>query len=92
MVSGHVQGRIECDSLEIVSTGRVYGEIASSRFVIEPGGQFVGESLTRDKQPVAALSYKKNEDGGTAGKEAPAGPSVVRELGAEDAPASQQSK
>lgn len=61
MVSGHVQGRIECDSLEIVNTGRVYGEVASERFVIEPGGQFVGESLTRDKQAVAALSYKQRE-------------------------------
>ncbi|MBA1146551.1 polymer-forming cytoskeletal protein [Ectothiorhodospiraceae bacterium WFHF3C12] len=62
MVSGHVQGRVECESLEIVSTGRVYGEIASERFVIEPGGQFIGESLTRDKQAVAALSYKQQGD------------------------------
>lgn len=79
MVSGHVQGRVECESLEIVSTGRVYGEIACERFVIEPGGQFIGESLTRDKQAVAALSYKqqegsaKSEEQETAGK----GPSLV---------------
>lgn len=85
MVSGHVQGRVECDSLEIVSTGRVYGEVACERFVIEPGGQFVGESLTRDKQAVAALSYKQPEqaDAGPDSKtdddeSTGAGPSLVK--------------
>lgn len=81
MVSGHVQGRVECDSLEIVSTGRVYGEVASERFVIEPGGQFIGESLTRDKQPVAALSYG-NQDQDEAGTKREqtggSGPSLVK--------------
>lgn len=92
MVSGHVQGRVECESLEIVSTGRVYGEIASERFVIEPGGQFVGESLTRDKQAVAALSYKQQEETAnaeTADEQTASGkgPSLVASEDEEQAPA-----
>lgn len=57
VVSGFVRGRIECDSLEIVDNGRVLGEVASRRFVIEPGGQFVGESRSTDEESVAQLSH-----------------------------------
>ena len=44
LVSGQVQGHVRCQSLEIVATGHVYGEVAAERFAIEPGGEFVGES------------------------------------------------
>lgn len=57
VVSGFVRGRVECDSLEIVDNGRVLGEVASRRFVIEPGGQFVGESRSTDEESVAQLSH-----------------------------------
>lgn len=91
MVSGHMQGRVECDSLEIVSTGRVYGEIASSRFVIEPGGQFVGESLSRENVPATAAD-RPPEAAEAAAKEAPAAPSLVTELGTEGQPAAQRGR
>lgn len=43
LVSGHVQGQVRCQSLEIVHTGQVCGDVSAEHFVIEPGGQFVGE-------------------------------------------------
>ena len=57
VVSGYARGRIECDSLEIVNKGRVLGEVSSRSFVIEPGGQFVGESRSTDEESVAQLSH-----------------------------------
>ncbi len=57
VVSGYAHGRIECDSLEIVNKGRVLGEVSSRSFVIEPGGQFVGESRSTDAESVAQLSH-----------------------------------
>ncbi|SEP14422.1 bactofilin family protein [Aquisalimonas asiatica] len=59
VVSGFARGRIECDSLEIVEQGKVLGEVSSRAFVIEPGGQFLGESRSTDEEAVAALSHWK---------------------------------
>lgn len=53
LVSGEVRGRIECETLEIVESGKVFGEVASQGFIIEPGGQFVGESMSRDEPRTA---------------------------------------
>lgn len=58
VVSGYVHGKIDCDRLEIVAQGKVYGEVTSQEFVIEPGGQFVGESHVRGNQPVPALDHR----------------------------------
>lgn len=66
VVSGFARGRIECDSLEIVDKGRVLGEVASRAFIIEPGGQFVGESRSTDEEAVAALSHWKHSDASPA--------------------------
>lgn len=63
VVSGFARGRIECDSLEIVEQGRVLGEVSSRAFVIEPGGQFLGESRSTDQESVAALSHWKQAAG-----------------------------
>ena len=63
VVSGFARGRVECDSLEIVAQGKVLGEVASRAFVIEPGGQFVGESRSTDEEAVAALSHWKQSLG-----------------------------
>ncbi len=57
VVSGFARGRIECDSLEIVDKGRVVGEVSSRSLVIEPGGQFVGESRGTDEEAVAQLGH-----------------------------------
>lgn len=64
VVSGFARGRIECDSLEIVEQGRVLGEVSSRAFVIEPGGQFLGESRSTDEEAVAALSHWKQSSSG----------------------------
>ncbi|WP_200192469.1 polymer-forming cytoskeletal protein [Halorhodospira abdelmalekii] len=69
IVSGFVEGVIDCTCLEIVAEGRVFGELHSDDFVIEPGGQFLGESHPRREVPLASLS---NERSGEARLAAPA--------------------
>lgn len=44
VVSGYIEGRIDAERLEIVSTGKVRGEIRVAELVIEPGGHFNGSS------------------------------------------------
>jgi len=56
VVSGHVQGHVRCQSLEIVHTGQVCGDVSAENFVIEPGGQFVGERNVTGTLPAAALA------------------------------------
>ncbi|MCH8505369.1 MAG: polymer-forming cytoskeletal protein, partial [Ectothiorhodospiraceae bacterium] len=61
VVSGFTRGRVECESLEIVEKGRVFGEVSSRAFIIEPGGQFVGESRSSDEEAVKALGHYRRE-------------------------------
>lgn len=58
VVSGYLHGKVDCVRLEIVASGKVFGEVHSQEFVIEPGGQFVGESRVRDAAPVPALRHQ----------------------------------
>ncbi|MFP4147676.1 MAG: polymer-forming cytoskeletal protein [Halorhodospira sp.] len=58
LVSGYVEGVIDCASLEIVAEGRVFGELHSDDFIIEAGGQFLGESHPRREVPLAALQHE----------------------------------
>lgn len=51
VVSGYMNGKIDCDRLEIVSNGKVFGEVTSRELIIEPGGQFIGESHVRGEEP-----------------------------------------
>lgn len=60
LVSGSVRGRVECEHLEIVATGKVLGEVSSKAFVIEPGGQFVGESRSSGEEAVKALNHLRD--------------------------------
>ena len=59
LVSGYVEGVIDCASLEIVAQGRVFGELHSDDFIIEAGGQFLGESHPRRDEPLAALQHER---------------------------------
>jgi cytoskeletal protein CcmA (bactofilin family) len=52
VVSGQFGGSIVCDRLEIVSDGRVIGEVESAQLVIEAGGQFSGASKLKDEEPL----------------------------------------
>lgn len=80
VVSGLARGRIECESLEIVEKGKVLGEVASRTFVIEPGGQFVGESRSSDEEAVKALGHQSESepDGRAATAEGENDADVVR--------------
>lgn len=51
VVSGEFGGSIICDRLEIVSEGRVMGEVETAQLVIEAGGQFSGASRIKDEEP-----------------------------------------
>jgi cytoskeletal protein CcmA (bactofilin family) len=51
VVSGQFGGSITCDRLEIVSEGRVTGEVEAAQLVIEAGGQFSGASRIKDEEP-----------------------------------------
>ncbi|RFA31023.1 hypothetical protein CAI21_03360 [Alkalilimnicola ehrlichii] len=57
LVSGYARGKFECDCLEIIETGRVFGDVVSEDFVIESGGRFVGGSRSRGDEPVPQLSH-----------------------------------
>ena len=49
MVSGLFEGNVDCTSIEILAGGSVRGKVISKEFVIEPEGNFEGESrLKRD--------------------------------------------
>ncbi|ABM62760.1 bactofilin family protein [Halorhodospira halophila] len=61
LVSGYVEGVIDCASLEIVAEGRVFGELHSDDFIIEAGGQFLGESHPRREVPLAALQHEGSQ-------------------------------
>ena len=51
VVSGQFGGSITCERLEIVSEGRVIGEVETAQLVIEAGGQFSGASRIKDEEP-----------------------------------------
>ena len=62
LVSGFVEGVIDCASLEIVAEGRVFGELHSDDFVIEPGGHFLGRSHPRRDAPLVGLGHERESE------------------------------
>lgn len=62
LVSGFVEGVIDCACLEIVAEGRVFGELHSDDFVIEPGGQFLGESHPRRDNPLVEFNHQRTDE------------------------------
>jgi len=61
IISGTVEGNILCNSLEIMHTGNVKGEISTGEFVIEPGGVFVGSSKRIGTIEPTALLHAEGE-------------------------------
>lgn len=43
-LSGELDGKIACERIEILSTGRLMGELISGELTIETGGKFIGQS------------------------------------------------
>ena len=48
LVSGFAQGDIDCECLEVIGSGKVFGDVTCVDLVIEPGGRFVGTSHIKD--------------------------------------------
>lgn len=44
VVSGSLEGKLACQSIEILKTGKVMGEVVTGEMMIESGGKFIGES------------------------------------------------
>jgi len=68
IVSGHVEGTIEAERLEIVSGGSVEGKILTVDLVIEPGGRFNGSSellntAGRESTPAPASRARTTPEG-----------------------------
>ena len=62
VVSGQFGGSITCERLEIVSQGRVIGEVETAELVIEAGGQFSGASRIKDEEPRQIPFHPDNEE------------------------------
>ncbi|MDA3934129.1 MAG: polymer-forming cytoskeletal protein [Gammaproteobacteria bacterium] len=56
IVSGHMEGNIDCQRLEIVASGHVHGELITDDLVIESGGRFIGQSSIRSDNTVQLIS------------------------------------
>lgn len=44
VVSGTLEGKVACESIDILSTGKLLGEVICGEMMIESGGKFIGES------------------------------------------------
>lgn len=44
VVSGTLEGKVACESIDILSTGKMLGEVVCGEMMIESGGKFIGES------------------------------------------------
>lgn len=54
-VAGRIEGSLECGTLHILDTGKVYGQTATDTFVIDAGGFFEGQSGRRKTDNVTQL-------------------------------------
>lgn len=69
VLSGVLDGKVACERLEILQTGKLIGEIISGEFTVETGGKFIGQSheMTEGGMVVslpetfAQLSQKKDK-------------------------------
>ncbi len=57
VVNGELSGKVDCDLLEIVTGGKVFGEVILQELIIESGGLFEGQSRRRNQDSVTALSH-----------------------------------
>ena len=79
VVSGNFNGTIDCDRLEIVSTGRVTGEIQVAELVIESGGHFSGSSRIKNAEPQRQLSHQRSADNTAGGQDKTRAPAAAAE-------------
>lgn len=43
-LSGKLEGKVACERIEILATGKLMGELISGELTIETGGKFIGQS------------------------------------------------
>lgn len=43
-LSGKLEGKVACERIEILETGKLVGELISGELTIEAGGKFIGQS------------------------------------------------
>ncbi len=43
-LSGKLEGKVACERIEILETGKLVGELISGELTIETGGKFIGQS------------------------------------------------
>ena len=44
VLSGILEGKVACESIEILATGKLIGELICGEFTLETGGKFIGQS------------------------------------------------
>ena len=44
VLSGVFEGKMICENIEVLATGKLIGELVCNDFVIETGGKFIGQS------------------------------------------------
>lgn len=44
VLSGVLEGKVACERIDILATGKLIGELISGEMTIEAGGKFIGES------------------------------------------------
>jgi cytoskeletal protein CcmA (bactofilin family) len=54
LVSGYLEGSIECESMTIFPTGRAIGNLCTATLEMHPGGYYFGESSLRKVQHASA--------------------------------------
>lgn len=44
VLSGVFEGKIACETIDVLSTGKLIGELICEEFTVETGGKFIGQS------------------------------------------------
>lgn len=60
VVSGLLEGKVACQSIEVLSSGKLMGEVISGEMKIESGGRFIGESRELTEGGLI-VSFPENE-------------------------------
>lgn len=68
LVSGCFDGIIEAERLEIVSSGKVVGEVTVGQLVVESGAHFNGTSRIRGDEPPRQLTHSTESKDHRPGK------------------------
>jgi cytoskeletal protein CcmA (bactofilin family) len=67
LISGSFDGSIEAERLEIVSSGKLSGEVTVGQLVVESGAHFNGTSRIRGDEPPRQLTHSSAAADGNGG-------------------------